>query len=90
VIGSPIEFQTPLLVNTWNPFFRQFIPLLFLYFFVTFFSIDIGTDPRETRPLYNDIKRRAQGNFFLLTISSIFVLPWLTFAFCIIVPFLLR
>ncbi|SAM05185.1 hypothetical protein [Absidia glauca] len=41
-----------------------------------------------TRTLCNYLKRRTQGNPLLLTILSIFVLLWLTFAFCINAPFL--
>jgi hypothetical protein len=35
-------------------------------------------------PLYSGLDRRAKGNSLLLTVMSIFVLPWLTFTFCII------
>jgi hypothetical protein len=34
-----------------------------------------------TRPLYDDLERRMQGNYPLLTILSTFVFPWLTFTF---------
>jgi hypothetical protein len=33
-----------------------------------------------------ELERRAQGNSLLLSALSIFVLPWLTFTFCIIAP----
>jgi hypothetical protein len=56
--------------------------LFFASFFTFYFSIDIGTTSRTIHPLYNDLKRQRQGRSLILTILSIFVLPWLTFAFC--------
>jgi hypothetical protein len=85
------EFNAPLenspssgFLATKNYFKPQLFYLLLLCFFITFFlSIDIGTALRTPHPLYNDRKGRAQGNSLLLTILSIFVLPRLTFVFCI-------
>jgi hypothetical protein len=64
-----------------------YVSSLLLHHF--FLYIDIGNVPRTTRSLYNDLKRRTQGSSLLLTILSIFVLPWLTFTFCITAPFFL-
>jgi hypothetical protein len=55
---------------------------------MTFFlSIDIGTASRATHFLFKDPKRRTQGDPLLLTILSIFALPWLTFVFQISASF---
>jgi hypothetical protein len=62
--------------------------LLHLFFFYN--PISIGNTSRTTRFLYNNLERWTQGNFLLLTILAIFVLPWLTFAFCLIAPFFLE
>jgi hypothetical protein len=70
-----------------NCFFLQFFPLLLLCFFITFF---LFTPLLTIRSLYNYHERQMQGNPLLLAILSIFVLPWLTFAFFIIAPFFLR
>jgi hypothetical protein len=62
--------------------------LLLLCFFTTFFlSIDVGNALRLTRSLCNDHQWRAHGKYLLLTVFSIFDLPRLMFAFCIIAPF---
>jgi hypothetical protein len=62
----------------------------FLCFFITFFlSINISTTSWTTRPLFDDLEGRIQGNPHLPTILSIFVLPWLTFAFCMNGPLFL-
>jgi hypothetical protein len=55
-----------------------------------FLSIDIGAALRMSPPLYNkynNLERRTQGSSLLITILCIFVLPWLTFACCILAPF---
>jgi hypothetical protein len=63
-------------------FFRQsFYSLLLLFLHHFFLSIDICNALRITRSLCNDICRRTQGNTILLTLWSIFILPWLTFTF---------
>lgn len=71
----------------YDSFPRQsfFFFLLLLCFF--FLSINISTVPRTTRALHNDLGWRTQGNSLLLTILSVFPLPWLTFTFCFIAPF---
>jgi hypothetical protein len=50
-----------------TPFFAS--SLLLLRFFL---SIDIGTAPRATRPLYDELEQRRQGNSLFLTTLSIF------------------
>jgi hypothetical protein len=52
-----------------------------------FLSIDISITPQTTRTLYNDRKRRTQGNSLLLIVLSFFGFPCLTLAFCVIAPF---
>jgi hypothetical protein len=55
---------------------RQFLSLLLLYFFLTFFlSIDNSTALQTIRSLYNVIEPRTLGNFLLLSFLSIFVFP---------------
>jgi hypothetical protein len=48
-----------------------------------FRSVDIGTTSWTTRPLYQNLERRTQGDSYFLAILSIFVLPWPPFTFCI-------
>jgi hypothetical protein len=67
---------------------RYFASSLLLQHFLL--TINIGTAPRTTCHLWNDLTRQTQGNSLLLTILSIFVMPGLTFAFCTIAPFLLK
>jgi hypothetical protein len=70
------------------PSFLFFAPSLLLHHF--FFFIDNTTTP-ERLTLYTTVlidERRV--THLLLTTLSIFVLTWLTFAFCIIAPFLKR
>jgi hypothetical protein len=52
-----------------------------------FLSIAISTALWTTRFLYIGLERRTQVNHLLLTVLSIFVLFWLTFASCSIAPF---
>jgi hypothetical protein len=59
-----------------------FVSYLLLHHF--FLSIDIGTAPRMTLPLYNDHEWRTQGNSLHLTILSIFFLTCLTLKLSII------
>jgi hypothetical protein len=67
--------------------FSHIFSLPLLCFFITiFFYIYIITALRMARPLYDDLQRQTHGNSLLLTLLSIFVLPWPTFAFCIIAP----
>jgi hypothetical protein len=81
--------QTPVMAIK-NHFVRSSFYLFLLSFFNFFFlSIDIDIALWTTRPLSNDIERRTQGSPLLLTILSMFVLPWLTFAFCFIAPLFL-
>jgi hypothetical protein len=83
------KIQPPLLLQrislSVNPFF--FALSLLLHHFFSFNGH--GTAPQTTRSLYDDLKRRTQGNTTLLTILSIFVLSWLTLAFCITASFFL-
>jgi hypothetical protein len=66
-------FQTPLLATKdLFPSVLFVAPLLLHHFF--FLSTDISTAPRTTRHLYNDLDRRTQGNYLLLTIMPVFVL----------------
>jgi hypothetical protein len=89
-LAAPLEFKRRfwpihgVLISVIHSFASPLLPHHFL------FSIDIGTNPRATRSLYHDIKRRTQGKSFLLTISSILSYHDQHFAFCIFVPFLLR
>jgi hypothetical protein len=85
------DIQTPLLAakTHFYPSILYFASSLLLYHFF-FLSTSIGTTPQTIRPLYNKLDRRTHGTSLLLTILSIFVLPWLTFAFCIIAPFFLN
>jgi hypothetical protein len=68
------------------PFVRSFFPFSSLFLL----SIGIYRTQQTTRFLYNHLERQMLGNSLLLTVLSIFVLPWLTFAFCFIEPFFLK
>jgi hypothetical protein len=64
--------------------------LLLLCFLISFFFFPLTLTPHYERlALYDDLNWRMQGNSLLLTILSIFVLPWLKFTFCVIAPFFL-
>jgi hypothetical protein len=81
-------FQMPLIhasyKNLFSHHFLFFASSLLLHHF--FLSIDNVTAPWTTHSSCKDLGRRTHGNSHLHTISPIFVLPWLTFAFCIITP----
>jgi hypothetical protein len=82
----PAEFEKRFAYKEWLfPSILLLTSSLLLHRF--FLSIDIGTAHWTTLPLYNYLEQRTQGNSLLLTILSTFVLPWLTFAFCIVALF---
>jgi hypothetical protein len=75
------KFRPWLQVATWsaNPFFfASSLPLDHFFFL----AVDICTTPWTARLLFDVLRRRTLGNPLLLTIMSVIIFPWLTFAFC--------
>jgi hypothetical protein len=83
-----LNVQTPILAiiqESTSPSILFFASSLLLHHF--FFFIGIYTVLRAAHPLYDSFEWRMQGNSLLLTILSIFAVPWITLAFCILAPF---
>jgi hypothetical protein len=85
VLNSASDYKVSLLLSIF--FICFFFASWSLFFFL---SVSIRIVQRTSRPLYSDLEWWMHGYSFLLTILSIFALPWLTFAFCINDPFSTR
>jgi hypothetical protein len=66
VICSPNRFQTPhsAIKDSLFPSTRFFASSSLLHHFLL--AVDVGTTSRAYHPLYNDLRRRTQGNSLLL------------------------